>query len=184
MGPSNKLLARFEGKPLLAHVLDTARSSKVRSVIAVTGHEPELTRPLVEASGAVAIHNPDFREGLSTSLAAGIRAVPDGCDGAIILLGDMPRITPEMIDRMIDIFVAAPEGSIIMAAHGGVRGNPVLWPRRHFEALTRISGDTGARGLIGEHARDVIAVELGEAAAFDLDTPEALAAAGGTLPGN
>jgi molybdenum cofactor cytidylyltransferase len=184
MGPANKLLARLDGKPLLGHVLDATRASKARTVIAVTGHEQELTRPLAESSGALVVHNPDFREGLSTSLAAGIRAVPQDCDGAIILLGDMPRITPEMIDRMIDIFAAAPEGSIIMAAHGGVRGNPVLWPRRHFEALTRISGDTGARGLIGEHARDVIAVELGEAAAFDLDTPEALAAAGGELPGN
>jgi molybdenum cofactor cytidylyltransferase len=183
MGSANKLLARVDGKPLLAHVLDAARSSKAGPVLAVTGHEPELTRPLVEASGAVAVHNPDFREGLSTSLAAGIRAVPDDCDGAIILLGDMPRITAQMIDRMIDIFAAAPEGSIIMAAHGGVCGNPVLWPRRHFEALTGISGDTGARGLIGDHARDVIAVELGDAAGFDLDTPEALAAAGGTLPG-
>jgi molybdenum cofactor cytidylyltransferase len=184
MGPANKLLAEVGGKPMVRVVVETALASTARPVLVVTGHQAAEVRAALAGLDVTFCTNPDYALGLSTSLKAGIRAVPASCAGALVLLGDMPRITPEMIDRMIDIFAAAPEGSIIMAAHGGVRGNPVLWPRRHFEALTLISGDTGARGLIGDHARDVIAVELGEAAAFDLDTPEALSAAGGTLPGN
>ena len=69
-----------------------------------------------------------------------------------------------------------------MACHGGERGNPVLWPRGDFAALAAITGDTGARALIGEHGERVIAVELGEAAGFDIDTPGELAEAGGELP--
>ncbi len=182
MGSANKMLARLGGKPLLAHVLEAAKNSKAQAVIAVSGHERQLVMPLVDGAGAREVHNPDFASGMSTSVRSGIAAVPDESGAAIVLLGDMPRISTEMIDRLIDMFEAAPAGSIIMASHGGVRGNPVLWPRSYFPALMQIEGDKGARDLIAEHARHVIAVELGEAAGFDLDTVEALVAAGGELP--
>ncbi len=181
MGTTNKMLARLEGKPLLTHVLEAARGSRAGDVLAVTGHDREKTAALIAAAGAQEVHNRAFADGMSTSLRVGVGAVPETSEGVLVLLGDMPRINSQMIDRMIEMFVAAPPGSIIMASHGGVRGNPVLWPKQHFHALMRIEGDKGARDLIAEHARDVIAVELGEAAGFDLDTPEALLAAGGEL---
>jgi molybdenum cofactor cytidylyltransferase len=182
MGEANKLLAVLNGKPLLAHVLEAAKGSKAFETVAVTGHERDRIEPLVLRHGARAVHNERYADGLSSSLAAGIHAVSQECEAALIMLGDMPLVTSAMVDRMIDTFAAAPQGAIIMAAHGGVRGNPVLWPRRHFDELTKIEGDTGARHLLAEHGRDVIAVELGEAAAFDLDTPQALEQAGGALP--
>ena len=70
-----------------------------------------------------------------------------------------------------------------MASHNGDRGNPVLWPKGDFPALKTIRGDKGARERIAEEGGRVIAVELGEAAGFDLDTPQALIDAGGMLPG-
>ena len=121
--------------------------SKALETIAVSGHEHEKIEALALRHGARTVHNARYRDGLSASLAAGIGAVSHESEAALIMLGDMPLITSAMVERMIDTFAAAPQGSIIMAAHGGVRGNPVLWPRRHFEALTSIEGDIGARQL-------------------------------------
>lgn len=179
MGETNKLAARLAGKALVAHVVGAAAASKAVETVVVTGHQREIVEPLAAGEGVRFVHNPDYREGLSTSLAAGVRALGGACDAAIVLLGDMPSIDSAMIDRMIDTAGSAPADSIVVAAHGGKRGNPVLWPRRYFEELTRIEGDIGARQLIAAHGGSVVAVELGEAAAFDLDTPQALAAAGG-----
>ncbi len=179
MGAANKLAARLRGKALVAHVSGAAAASKAVETVVVTGHQREIVEPLAAGEGVRFVHNPDYREGLSTSLAAGVRALGEECDAAIVLLGDMPSIEAAMIDRMIETAASAPAGSIVVAAHGGKRGNPVLWPRRYFEELTRIEGDIGARQLIAGHGGTVVAVELGEAAAFDLDTPQALAEAGG-----
>jgi molybdenum cofactor cytidylyltransferase len=181
MGTANKLLAKLDGKPLIAHVFAAAEASSATETIVVTGHEADKVEALLAESGARLVHNPDYARGLSTSLAAGIGAVSEDCDVAIILLGDMPHVTSAMIDRMI----AASSGeAIVVAAHGGERGNPVLWPRRDFEALCSLHGDTGARALIGENGDRVVAVELGEAAGFDIDTPEALVDAGGEVSEN
>jgi molybdenum cofactor cytidylyltransferase len=71
---------------------------------------------------------------------------------------------------------------IVMASANGVRGNPVVLPKRHFGELAKLDADEGARRLIAEHSNEVVTVELGEAAATDFDTPEALAEVGGKLP--
>ena len=176
MGSTNKLLARFGGKPLLVHAVEAAKASGAAEVIVVTGHEADAVGAALEGSGVRLVHNPSHAQGMSTSLATGIKAVSAGCDGAIILLGDMPHLSAAMVDKMI---ATARDDVIVMASHGGERGNPVLWPRRDFEALCAIEGDKGARALIGENGDRVVAVELGEAAGFDIDTPDELAATGG-----
>lgn len=182
MGKANKLLARLDGKPMIAQVADAAMASAVSEVIVVTGHQAEEIGAALGQRKVRMVHNDGYAGGLSTSLAAGIGAVSPEYDGAIILLGDMPHVTAAMVDRMIEAFADAAPDAIVMAVHGGERGNPVLWPRSYFEELTRQSGDKGGRDLIGEHGDRVVAVELGDAAAFDVDTPDELAAAGGEAP--
>lgn len=182
MGAANKMAVEIAGKPMVRHVIEAAEASRAADIVVVTGHEPETVARLAEGAPVRVVHNPDYADGLSTSLATGIRALGDDMDAAIVLLGDMPRITSEMIDRMIAVAQGSPAGTIVMAAHGGRRGNPVLWPKRHFGELTRITGDVGARHLLAEHGATVVAVELGEAAGYDVDTPEALAEARGALP--
>ncbi len=182
MGAHNKLLARLDGKAMVRHVVEAAAASRASETIIVTGHEAELVEAALASLPVRIVRNPDFAEGMATSLAAGIEAVSPGSRAAIVLLGDMPLVTAAMIDRMIEAHAAAP-AAIVMASHNGERGNPVLWPKGDFPALKTISGDKGARERIAEEGRRVIAVELGEAAGFDLDTPQALADAGGMLPG-
>jgi molybdenum cofactor cytidylyltransferase len=121
------------------------------------------------------VPNPDYATGLASSLKAGIRAVPEECDGAMILLGDMPRVTAEHVDKLIAVFVAAP-ASIVVPVHEGRPGNPVLWPRRYFPELRHLDGDAGAKRLIAAHRDDVREVELATDGIFaDIDTPEELA---------
>ncbi len=174
MGEVNKLTALVDGKAMVRHVVEAAIASKAAHVWVVTGHEPAEVEAALSGLEVKFVHNLAYADGLGGSLAAGIGAVSKDVDAAIVLLGDMPRITTEMIDQMIGEFAKAPAGAIIQAADRGKRGNPVLWPKAYFEALQVIAGDTGAKHLIGENRERVVAVELGEAASFDLDTPQAL----------
>ena len=96
-------------------------------------------------------------------------------------LADMPGVSGGVIDRLITAFSPAGERSIVLPTAAGKRGNPVLWSRAYFPELMALSGDAGARHLLGEHDDAVTSVEIGPAVAVDVDTPEALKAAGGKL---
>lgn len=174
MGDANKMSVDIKGKAMVRHVAEAAIASGVSQTLVVTGHEPDAVKVALSGLDIGFVHNPRFGEGLSQSLAAGISALDDNVTSAVILLGDMPFITSGMINQMLE--AGGNSRSIVMATHMGKRGNPVLWPSRFFQALTQIEGDTGARHVIGMHAHEVVEVELGEAAALDLDTPEAVAA--------
>jgi molybdenum cofactor cytidylyltransferase len=172
MGGLNKLTADIGGRPLLLHVAAAALASRARPVVAVVGHQAEAVREVLRGLEVAVVDNPVYADGLSSSLKAGIRALPRTCDGALILLGDMPRITAVHIDRLIAAF--AP-GAIVVPTHGGRRGNPVLWPAALLGAMLQLEGDVGAKRLIGVHADRVREVDLGsDAILTDVDTPEAL----------
>ncbi len=118
--------------------------------------------------------NPDYATGLASSLRAGVSALPADCGGALVLLGDMPRIEATHIDRLLEAY--SPD-AIVVPVRDGAFGNPVLWPARYFGEMLRLDGDAGARRLLAAHAGAVRAVDLGTDGIFaDIDTPEALAA--------
>ena len=123
------------------------------------------------------VHNPDYAQGLSTSLARGLAAVPESADGALVCLGDMPRIKAQHLDRLIDAFNPVEGRAICVPTYEGKRGNPVLFARRFFREMATIAGDVGARHLIGEHGELVAEVEIGdEGVLIDVDSPDALVA--------
>ncbi len=173
MGPQNKLLADPGGKPMVRHVVEAALASATAPVLVVTGHMASEVSAALQDTDTTPVHNPDYATGLASSLKAGIRALPVECDGALIMLGDMPRIAPEHITALLDAF--APD-AIVVPVHQGRPGNPVLWPARYFPELLQLHGDAGAKRLIDMHAAQVRTVDLGAEAIFlDIDTPQALA---------
>lgn len=174
MGGSNKLLALFDGERLIRRTVARVLASKAAGAILVTGHQRELVEEALQGLDLMPVHNPDFAKGLSTSLKAGIAVVPASTDGAIIVLGDMPGIASKDIDRLIGVFRASGGTSVVRAVHGCKRGNPVILPRSIFAAVADLHGDTGARHLVETAGVDVIDVDIGPAAAIDVDTPEAL----------
>ncbi len=175
MGGPNKLLAEIAGRPLLRIVVEEALASHAKPVIVVVGHERADVEKALAGLPVQLIHNPDFAQGLGTSLKAGIAAVPAEADGAIVCLGDMPQVDASLIDRLIAAFDPDRGALIVMPTVEGRRGNPVLWSRRFFPDLMAIEGDVGARHFIGRYSEAVVEVPFeGRAALVDIDTPEAL----------
>jgi len=171
---SNKLLADIDGEPLVRRVVRSIESSRARPIVAVTGHDAGLVRHALADTETIVVHNPNYRDGLSASLRTGIRAVAE-CDGAIVLLGDMPGMSGALIDRMISAFDPKRARAICMATHNGRRGNPVLFGRQFFAELETLSGDIGARGVVARHQRFVCQVEADDdGPLLDIDTPEEL----------
>ncbi len=175
MGGPNKLLAEIARRPLVRIAAEEALASHANPVIVVTGHQrAEVAKSLAGLPVRV-VDNPDFAQGLGTSLKAGIAAVPADADGAIVCLGDMPQVDAHLLDRLIAAFDPDRGALIVMPTHQGNRGNPVLWSRRFFPDLMAIEGDVGARHLIGRYGEAVVEVPIeGKAALVDVDTPEAL----------
>jgi molybdenum cofactor cytidylyltransferase len=177
MGAVNKMLAEIGGKPLVRIAAEQAVASHAQPVIVVTGHEREKVEAALKGLPIRFVHNPDYAEGLGTSLKAGIAAVPDEADAAIVCLGDMPQVDAALINRLIAAFDLERGALVVVPSIDGKRGNPVVWSRRFFHDLMAIQGDVGARHLIGNYAEAVVEVPVaGEAALTDVDTPESLLA--------
>ncbi len=178
MGAANKLIEEIDGKPMVRHVVEAAAASGLAGLYVVTGNAPEAIRKALDGIPFEEISNPDFRDGLATSLAAGVRHLSEkqGLDGAIILLGDMPLVTPGLINRLTTAFDPPSGHAICVPTHNGKRGNPILWAARFFPDMAKVQGDTGAKHLLGENAEWIIEVPVDDPAIFrDIDTPEALA---------
>jgi molybdenum cofactor cytidylyltransferase len=172
---SNKLIADVGGKPMVRRVAEAALLSAASPVLVVTGHHEADVRIALTGLDVAFVHNPDYAQGLSTSLKAGIAAAPASVAGALVLLGDMPQIAPGHLDQLIAAFRDG-AGAVIVPVHAGKRGNPVLWPRSFFPSMLALAGDAGAKGLLAANAACVRQVDLGTNAIFlDVDTAEALA---------
>lgn len=174
-GTSNKLLADYTGKPVIRHVAEALLKAGL-PVIVVTGHQADGVQAALSGLDVHFVHNPDYASGMSGSLRAGIDALEEGADGALIALGDMPAISPRLIHVLIENFAPA-EGRLIVAPRfEGRRGHPILWARRFFPELRAIEGDTGARHLLGVHGEHVHDVAWSDDSVLqDVDTPQALA---------
>lgn len=170
MGGTNKLHAEVDGVPMLLRATNAALASRATSVTVVLGHEAEQAEALLAGRKISLVRNADYAQGLSTSLRAGIQALPPDTDAAIVLLADMPRISAAHVDRLIDAFDAR-QPSIVVPQHAGRRGNPILWPREFFPRMLTVSGDKGARDLLAEHAVRIRTLEMDDAIHADVDTP-------------
>jgi len=177
MGAINKLIAEIGGKPLVRIAAEQALASHAAPVIVVTGHERAKVEAALDGLPVRIVHNPDYAEGLGTSLKTGIAAVPDDAAGAVVCLGDMPQVDRALIDRLLSAFDPERGALVVVPTIDGRRGNPVVWSRRFFPDLMAITGDIGARHLIGSYAEAVVEVPVSGAAALtDVDTPDALSA--------
>jgi molybdenum cofactor cytidylyltransferase len=175
MGGPNKLLAEVNGKPLIRIAVEQALASRANPVIVVTGHQRKETEAAIAGLDAKLVHNPDFAQGLGTSLKTGVAAVPAGNEGAIICLADMPGVNAALIDTLIAAFEPEKGALVVVPTLAGQRGNPVLWSRRFFPDLMAVEGDVGARHLIARYPEAVTEVAVKGGGAFtDVDTPDAL----------
>ncbi len=171
-GLRNKLLESIAGVPVVRRVAVAALASGARPVIAVTGSEAARVAGALAGLEVGTVFNEDHEQGLSSSLRAGLHALPQVCDGALILLGDMPAIGEAELKALISAFVAQGADGVCVPVRHGRRGNPVLWGARFFAEMAALSGDAGAKELLRRHADQVTEVEMGTGAIFaDIDAP-------------
>jgi molybdenum cofactor cytidylyltransferase len=175
MGDANKLTIPVDGTPMVARVVDALQQSRAQRVIVITGHEPERIEEALSGRDVEFVHNPDYAEGIGSSVRMGITALDDDADGALVALGDMPWVNTEVINRLVDAFTTGGELSIFIPMFGGKRGNPVLWGSQHFPELLALSGDVGGKALFDRHATAICYVNVESASVnTDVDTPDAL----------
>jgi CTP:molybdopterin cytidylyltransferase MocA len=150
-----KALVEIGGEPLARRGAALLRDGGAAPVVVVSG------AVAVDLPGVLGVHNPDWRTGMGSSLAAGLGALPDGCDAAVIALVDQPLIGPEAVRRLIAAHEAG--ASVAVAAYHGVPRNPVLIAREHWAAVIKLAvGDTGARPFLRAHPELVTTVECGD----------------------
>jgi len=176
MGTLNKLLIGVDGKPMVRHAVDAALAAGLAPVVVVTGHEREKVTVALAGLPVSLVDNPDYAEGLSTSLKAGLGALPPEAEGALICLADMPRVSAAELKRLAGVFDPREGRAIVVPTRRGKRGNPVLWARQFFAEMRAVAGDVGARHLIGAYPELVAEIEMeGDGVLTDIDTPQALA---------
>ncbi|NNH33275.1 NTP transferase domain-containing protein, partial [Rhizobium sp. SEMIA 4085] len=181
-GGQQKLLAEFDGMPLMRRSASIAVASRALSVVAVTGHRRAEIEAALEGLNVQPVFNSDYASGMASSLAAGFaHAHANGAEGVLVMLADMPGVSTADLDHLISAFEQAEGRAIVRAVCGGKRGNPVILPRSLYHAVLSLEGDVGARHIVETARLPVVDVDIGESAHLDVDTPEAIAAAGGIL---
>ena len=174
MAPRNKLLETIGGKPVIARVADIALASGAKPVVVVTGFDAARVAEALRGLAVTLRYNAAFEAGLSTSLRAGIAALPANIDGALVLLGDMPFVEPRDLEALIAAF--ANRESICVPARNGRLGNPILWGASYFPEMMQLDGDAGAKRLLEVHDERVIEVAASSDGIFaDIDTLSDLA---------
>ncbi len=175
MAPHHKLLiADAAGRTMVARVVDSVLASSARPVLVVTGHRAAEVEAALAGRPVQFVAAPDYAAGLSASLRAGLAAVPGAARAALVVLGDMPLVTGETIDRLIETFDPDEGRTIVAPSHDGQLGNPVLWDRRYFQAMMALTGDSGARALLRQHADAVAELDVDATVLRDFDTLESL----------
>jgi molybdenum cofactor cytidylyltransferase len=174
MGQPKQLLD-WGGRPLVRAVAETALAARLDQVIVVTASAGgEVAAALADLPVRIA-PNPLTAAGQSTSLHAGIAALPPDVAAAVILLGDQPFVTAAIIDALVGIW-RDHRAPIVAPVFAGTRGNPVLFDRSVFAELLAIEGDQGARGVIARDPARVHCVHFDDdRPLLDIDTPESYA---------
>jgi molybdenum cofactor cytidylyltransferase len=164
-----KQLMPLGGKTLLAHVLDNLRRSKVDEIVVVLGARAEEIRSRVAFARERVVLNPSYAEGMSTSIQAGLRAVSEEAEAAMIVLADQPFVTTATFDALIDAYRTA-NVRIVLPTYDRFRGNPVIVSRALFAEMMTLRGDVGCRSIFGQHSLVKVPVN-DKGVVTDIDTP-------------
>jgi molybdenum cofactor cytidylyltransferase len=170
MGTTKQLLP-FRGQPLVRHAVRIALASSARPVVVVVGHAATEIRAALEGEPVEVVENPDWRDGMGTSIRRGIAALADrGLDAAILMLADQPLLTGAILDRLAAVR-AASRAPVVASSYAGTVGVPVLFGRERFARLSALENGEGCKGCIVEEGPDAVRIPCPEAEA-DVDTPE------------
>lgn len=173
-GDENKLLAPYEGEPLVRHAAKTLVEAGLDPLVAVVGHEHAEVAAALDSLGFAVVDNPRYDDGQATSVRRSVEVLEADSDASVdavvFALGDMPAVAPESVRALVDVYRTS-EWTALAAAFEGRRGNPVLFDREHFDALTDVSGDTGGRHILLSGDRSALVETADPGVRRDVDTP-------------
>lgn len=168
---SPKQLLDWGGQPLLRHVVLQALASPSSQVIVVLGAVAERIAPTLAGLPVTLIENPNWQQGQSTSMQAGLRACQPETQAALFVLGDQPTLPASLLRDLVEAHrLDLPP--IVAPRYQGRRGNPVLFDRKCFADLLAVVGDTGGRPLFERYRQLIAWVEAGPEILADVDRPE------------
>ena len=165
----NKLLTEIDGITMIERAFDAISTEKLCDIIVVTQYESIIK--LAERYGFSCVVNDHPELGLSRSVMLGAAALKDHCDGILCTVADQPWLKRDSVSQMLDVFRCHPD-CIVSMSSGGKRGNPCVFPKKYFDELCSLSGDTGGRTVIENHEDDLILFEASDAELKDVDTPD------------
>ena len=173
MGRTNKLLLDVDGIPLVRKSAINILNSNVAYMTVVTGFDEEKIVKALSGLNVNFVKNVNFREGLSSSLKAGLTNITPSPSAVIICLADMPKIQPEHLNQLIENFDPSKGFEICIPTNKGKRGNPVLIGSRFFPHIFETSGDFGAKHVMMQHPDKIVEVEIGTSDIhLDIDTQD------------
>ncbi|MEU9169769.1 nucleotidyltransferase family protein [Streptomyces sp. NPDC048420] len=176
LGGRPKALLEHRGRPLVEHAVGVLRAAGCTRVHVVLGAAAAVVRERAELGDCVLVENPEWAEGMGSSLRAGLDSLAGtGARAALVSLVDQPGIGPEAVTRVLGAY--EDETSLVSAAYDGVRGHPVLFGAAHWAGIAATAtGDRGARAYLKEHRGAIVLVECGDVAEpYDIDTTADLA---------
>ena len=163
-----KQLVELQGKSLLRRTVETAIKVVDKRVIVILGVKAKkLERELRDYDVRI-VENLNWENGIASSIRTGIGVLPQDCGGALIMFCDQPFVTATQLQELIDTW-NRDQTKIVCSSYGGSLGVPVIFPRRYFAEMIKLSGDSGAKSLLQKHMTQTIPVDLPEAV-FDIDT--------------
>jgi molybdenum cofactor cytidylyltransferase len=166
---SPKQLVQVKGRTLLAHAADCCLSAGCEPVFVVLGASLETIEPTLSGLPVTVVVHSGWREGLASSIRAGISALPEEVEALVLATCDQPLLEPDVVRRLIAGFDGAP-GRMVACEYDGTVGVPALFGRDRFEELIRLRGDSGARQLLRRNPGSVVRVPW-SGGAFDVDLP-------------
>jgi len=176
MGDENKLMMPFQGKPMLNHVVNASLNSNLTQTFVVVGHQSSEIKNLVQSDDIQCVENEQWETGMASSIVAGISQLKQ-FDGFLILLGDMPLVTPELINEII---VHGSADKIVIPIKDGLHGNPVFFGSKFRDELLTLYGDSGAKKVIQDNLSSMIKIKIQSNTIFkDYDTKESLESVAG-----
>ena len=173
MAPENKLLLPFQRKTIIQCVMNEIIPSNFQQILVVIGFEKDRLIQILRDYPARFYYNPDYEQGMSTSIRVGVSQTKPDVDGYAIFLGDMPWIDQSMLKTLIQSFYTRPEAAIVFPAFGKRQGNPVIFSKKYKKELLSLKGDRGGRSIIKRFSDQIIEVQIkNERLLLDIDTWE------------
>jgi molybdenum cofactor cytidylyltransferase len=167
-----KLLLPLKSTSVLDQTISNALNSKLDEIIVVLGCKAEDFLKKINLKKVKFAINPDYENGISSSIKSGLAAISSKSDAVMILPGDQPFISSYMINKVIAKFKEGKKG-IILPSFNKLRGHPVIFSLKYREEFMKLRGDTGGRGIINKFPEDVLEITVhSKNINIDIDTPE------------